>query len=76
MQTISFEVDDTYYQNLISRVKQENFALFFKQVSEPYLKNQQNAISSNTDRPYRLGALPNINIPDDFDDIEITDFDI
>lgn len=30
---------------------------------------------SEKSRPYRLGALPNINIPDNFDDIEIDDFD-
>lgn len=78
MQTISFEVDDLYYQELISQVGKDNLSDFFKKLSEPYfLLNKKSDIPPMpSNRPYRLGALPNINIPDNFDDIEITDFDV
>ncbi|MFC0820196.1 hypothetical protein [Moraxella marmotae] len=78
MQTISFEVDDVYYQELISQVGKDNLSDFFQKVSEPYLwlNKKAKADISSQSRPYRLGALPNIKIPDNFDDIEIADFDI
>lgn len=78
MQTVTLQFDDVYYQKLINQVGKDNLAEFFQKVSEPYFllnKTMDTPISSN-DRPYRLGALSHIKIPDNFDDIEITDFDV
>ncbi|WP_323841928.1 MULTISPECIES: hypothetical protein [unclassified Moraxella] len=78
MQTISFEVDDMYYQKLIQTIGKDNLAEFFQKVSEPYFLLHQKAdiAPMPKNRPYRLGALPDIKIPDDFDDLEIMDFDV
>ncbi|MDO4896876.1 MAG: hypothetical protein Q3971_05875 [Moraxella sp.] len=75
MQTVTLQLDDVYYQKLMSQVGKENLAEFFQKVSKPYfLLNKTMDVPNN--RPYRLGALSHIKVPDNFDDIEITDFDV
>lgn len=71
MQTISFEVDDMYYQKLIQTIGKDNLAEFFQKVSEPYflLHQKANTVPMPSNRPYRLGALPNIKILDDADSL-------
>lgn len=69
MQTISFEVDDAYYQELISKVGKENLSDFFQKLSEPYFLLYQKAdnVPMPNNRPYRLGALSDIKVLDDID---------
>lgn len=48
MKTISFEVDDVYYQELIEQVGQDNIATFFQKLAEPYLwLNKKNELNRN-----------------------------
>lgn len=70
MQTISFEVDDQVYQNFVKKIGTENLALYFANFVNDYGKDNQKIPPAYQ----RLGGAPNFSIPDDFDDIEITDF--
>lgn len=78
MQTVTLQFDDVYYQKLMSQVGKENLTEFFQKISEPYFllnKTMDTPILPNN-RPDRLGELSHIKMPNAFDDIEITDFDV
>ncbi|MDO4700484.1 MAG: hypothetical protein Q4A69_07360 [Moraxella sp.] len=82
MQQFVFEMNDALYHNLMQKYGKDDiqeFGIrFFEMLtySPKHAKQKTNTDRVATDRPYRLGVLPNINIPDDFDDSEIRDFDV
>lgn len=66
MQTISFEVNDTVYQNFINKIGKENVQLYFANFVNDYGKDDDKLPPAYQ----RLGGVPPFNIPDNFDDME------
>lgn len=70
MQTISFEVNDTVYQNFVKKVGKDNIQLYFANFMNDYGKDDDNYPPAYQ----KIGMAKPFAIPDNFDEIEITDF--
>lgn len=66
MQTISFEVNDTVYQNFINKIGKENVVRYFANFVNDYGKDDDKLPPAYQ----RLGGAPPFKIPDNFDDME------
>lgn len=74
---VMVRLDDTVYQPLVEQMGQENLGEFLAKLAEPYSQFMATAKApKEVDDDYRLGGLPPFHVPDDFDKIEVTDFDV
>lgn len=69
MQTISFEVNDTAYQNFINKIGKENLQLYFTNFVNDYGKDDNKFPPAYQ----KIGMAKPFKIPENFDD-EMTDF--
>lgn len=89
MTTVTFDYDDMAYESFAKKTGKDNVVQVIKKLMNEYsaysvLNNELAKPTTNqpmfqpnfTAKKSKIGALPDIKIPDNFDDIEITDFDV
>lgn len=69
MKTISFEVNDTVYQNFINKIGTDNLTLYFTNFVNEFGQNEDLLPPAY----HRLGGVKPFDVPENFDD-EMTDF--
>lgn len=74
MQNVTIQLDDLVYQNLVNQIGKENLREFIAQIVKPYLVFAKKSQPQKQLATHRLGGIAPFNVPDDFDDIELTEF--